>query len=118
MSPIIRIRQWNLIEVSSELIVFPSSPRELLRTSSLVRVAITMFLDLIDRLESDVFRALIAPKNKINERQIKAFCNQIKLSSGFLQPEEARDSSEESAMIACSRGEFTELKDQQLMVCQ
>ncbi len=41
------------------------------------REAMSMFLDLTNRLENDGYRVLIVPKNSMNKEQIKAFCDRI-----------------------------------------
>ncbi len=39
--------------------------------------AMSMFLDMTNRLENDGYRVLIIPKNSMSKEQIKAFCDRI-----------------------------------------
>jgi len=60
--------------------VIPSAKIVILKTPDLkkqVKLGMSMFRDLLDRLESDGYRVLIVPINSMNEQQIKAFCDQI-----------------------------------------
>jgi hypothetical protein len=66
--------------------VIPSAKIVILKMPELdkqVKVAMSMFRDLLDRLESDGYRVLIVPRNKMNEQQIKAFCDQIAVEPGL-----------------------------------
>lgn len=42
-----------------------------------VKVAMSQFRDLINRLESDGYQVMVVPKNNMNEAQVKAFCDRI-----------------------------------------
>jgi hypothetical protein len=60
--------------------VIPSAKVVLLKMPDLgnhVNVAMSMFKDLITRLEGDGFRVMVVPKNSMNGEQIRAFCDRI-----------------------------------------
>jgi ABC-type Na+ transport system ATPase subunit NatA len=60
--------------------VIPSSKIVILKMPDLtkqVKVAMSQFRDLINRLESDGYQVVVIPKNSMNEEQIKAFCDRI-----------------------------------------
>jgi hypothetical protein len=60
--------------------VIPSAKVVVLKMPDLsrqTREAMSMFQDLTNRLESDGYRVLIVPKNRMNEEQIRAFCDRI-----------------------------------------
>jgi pyruvate-formate lyase-activating enzyme len=62
--------------------VIPSAKVVILKMPDLskqVNVAMSMFRDMINRLESDGYRVLVIPKNNMNEEQIKAFCDRISI---------------------------------------
>jgi hypothetical protein len=42
-----------------------------------VKVAMSQFRDLINRLESDGYQVMVIPKNSMDEAQVKAFCDRI-----------------------------------------
>ncbi|MEI8004144.1 MAG: hypothetical protein WCG94_07375, partial [Methanothrix sp.] len=42
-----------------------------------VKVAMSQFRDLINRLESDGYQVIVIPKNRMDEAQVKAFCDRI-----------------------------------------
>jgi hypothetical protein len=60
--------------------IIPSSRIVVLKTPYLSKpfeVAMITFQDMIKRLEGDGYRVLMVPRNKMNEEQIKAFCDRI-----------------------------------------
>jgi hypothetical protein len=60
--------------------VIPSTKVIILKMPDLkrqVKVAMSMFRDMTDRLEGDGYRVLVIPKNSMNEEQIKAFCDRV-----------------------------------------
>jgi hypothetical protein len=60
--------------------VIPSTKIVILRMPDLtkqVKVAMSQFRDLINRLESDGYQVMVIPKNSMDEAQVKAFCDRI-----------------------------------------
>ena len=60
--------------------VIPSTKIVILKMPDLtkqVKVAMSQFRDLINRLESDGYQVKVIPKNSMNEAQVKAFCDRI-----------------------------------------
>jgi predicted glycosyltransferase len=60
--------------------VIPSAKIVILKMPDLtkqVKVAMSQFRDLINRLESDGYQVVVIPKNSMNQEQIKAFCDRI-----------------------------------------
>jgi len=60
--------------------IIPSSRIVVLKTPYLSKpfeVAMITFQDMIKRLEGDGYRVLMVPRNKMNEEQLKAFCDRI-----------------------------------------
>jgi hypothetical protein len=60
--------------------VIPSAKVIILKMPDLsrqVKVAMSMFRDMTDRLEGDGYRVLVIPKNCMNEEQMKAFCDRV-----------------------------------------
>jgi hypothetical protein len=60
--------------------VIPSANVIILKMPDLkrqVKVAISMFRDMTDRLEGDGYRVLVLPKSDMNDEQIKAFCDRV-----------------------------------------
>ncbi|MDD1749685.1 MAG: hypothetical protein LUO89_07395 [Methanothrix sp.] len=60
--------------------VIPSAKIVILKMPDLtkqVKVAMSQFRDLINRLESDGYQIMVVPKNRMNEAQVKAFCDRI-----------------------------------------
>jgi hypothetical protein len=64
--------------------VIPSAKVVVLKMPNLsrqTREAMSIFLDMTNRLEGDGYRVLIVPKNSMNEAQISAFCDRISVES-------------------------------------
>ncbi len=60
--------------------VIPSAKVVILKTPDLSRqfkMALSMFHDMVNRLEGDGYRVLVVPKSSMNEAQINAFCDQV-----------------------------------------
>jgi len=60
--------------------VIPSAKIVVLRMPDMgkhTKVAMSMFLDLTNRLEGDGYHVLIMPQNSMNGEQINTFCDQI-----------------------------------------
>ena len=60
--------------------VIPSAKIVILKMPDLtkqVKVAMSQFRDLINRLEGDGYQVMVVPKSSMDEAQIKAFCDQI-----------------------------------------
>jgi len=60
--------------------VIPSAKVVVLKMPNLsrqTREAMSIFLDMTNRLEGDGYRVLVVPKNTMNEAQISAFCDRI-----------------------------------------
>jgi hypothetical protein len=60
--------------------VIPSEKVVILKMPDLSRqfkMAMSMFLDMVSRLEGDGYRVLIVPKSTMDDVQIKAFCDRI-----------------------------------------
>ncbi len=62
--------------------VIPSAKVVILKVPDLSRqgkVAMSMFRDFTSRLEGDGYRVIIVPKRRMDEEQIKAFCDLISI---------------------------------------
>jgi hypothetical protein len=60
--------------------IIPSAKVVILKVPDLSRqfkMEMSMFLDMVSRLEGDGYRVLIVPKRSMDEVQIKAFCDRI-----------------------------------------
>lgn len=60
--------------------VIPSAKVVILKLPDMtrqVKVAMSMFRDMTDRLEGDGYRVLIVPKRSMNDEQIKIFCDRV-----------------------------------------
>ena len=60
--------------------VIPSAKIVILKMPDLtkqVKVAMSQFRDLINRLETDGYQVVVIPKNSMDQAQIKAFCDRI-----------------------------------------
>jgi len=66
--------------------VIPSSRIVILKMPDLtkqIKVAMSQFRDLINRLESDGYQVMVIPRNCSDEAQIKAFCDRIAAEPGL-----------------------------------
>jgi len=62
--------------------VIPSAKVIILKMPSFSRqakVAMSMFRDMMNRLEGDGYRILVIPKNNMNQEQIKTFCDRVSI---------------------------------------
>jgi hypothetical protein len=60
--------------------IIPSAKVVILKMPDLSRqfkMEMNMFLDMVGRLEGDGYRVLIVPRRRMDEVQIKAFCDRI-----------------------------------------
>ena len=60
--------------------VIPSAKIVILKMPDLtkqVKVAMSQFRDLINRLEGDGYQVMVVPKSNMDEAQVKAFCDRI-----------------------------------------
>jgi len=60
--------------------VIPSTKVVILKMPDLSRqfkMALSMFFDMVNRLEGDGYRIIIVPKSSMSEVQIKAFCDRV-----------------------------------------
>ncbi len=73
-----RPTRWGYVVdavIPSEKVVVLNMPNLSRRTAE----AMSIFRDMINRLESDGYRIFTVPANNMNEDQIKSFCDRIRI---------------------------------------